>query len=290
MITAIGLASDPTMRHFVERAAGAGTAVQFVDLAAADHWHFQLPPAAPAVMEVEGRRYVLEPEGGFYVRAINLATVDTPESGPRWHGRLAGVLSWLAEVPGRVANRPGHHGDNASKPLHEASLREYGFAVPASLTSSDGDVLAEFAGQGPTIAKTVSGVRADCRLVTPEDFQPGRYVAAQGPVHLQRWVGGFDVRVHVVEDRLFAERIDSADVDYRVSPTSRYAPATVPDELASRIVAATAAMGLLFAGWDFRVDNEWWCFEVNPMPGYNSYDRRADGAITAALAAALGAA
>jgi len=41
-------------------------------------------------------------------------------------------------------------------------------------------------------------------------------------------------------------------------------------------------MGLLLAGWDFKVDSDGraWCLEANAMPGYSSYDRRLGGSIS----------
>ena len=42
------------------------------------------------------------------------------------------------------------------------------------------------------------------------------------------------------------------------------------------------AMGLLLAGWDFKLDADGraWCLEANAMPGYSSYDRRLGGSIS----------
>ncbi|MFC7646021.1 hypothetical protein ACFQX6_39555 [Streptosporangium lutulentum] len=44
-----------------------------------------------------------------------------------------------------------------------------------------------------------------------------------------------------------------------------------------------------FAGWDFKRDPQGvhWCLEVNPMPGYDWYDRRAGGAISESLVGLL---
>jgi D-alanine-D-alanine ligase-like ATP-grasp enzyme len=50
-------------------------------------------------------------------------------------------------------------------------------------------------------------------------------------------------------------------------------------------VRASNAMGMAFTGWDFKIDaaGQYWCLEVNPMPGYGCYDRRCDGAISTEL-------
>jgi hypothetical protein len=81
-------------------------------------------------------------------------------------------------------------------------------------------------------------------------------------------------------------------VDYRRSyEETKYSPCLLPESLSKQIIAATAAFGLKFAGWDFKVtdDNEYWCLEANPMPGYDGYDIRAAGEITNSLLELLGA-
>ncbi|MEA5598763.1 hypothetical protein [Rivularia sp. UHCC 0363] len=59
----------------------------------------------------------------------------------------------------------------------------------------------------------------------------------------------------------------------------------LPSALSQQIIDATAAFGLIFAGWDFKVtdDNQYWCLEANPMPGYDGYDLRLGGCITDSL-------
>jgi D-alanine-D-alanine ligase-like ATP-grasp enzyme len=63
----------------------------------------------------------------------------------------------------------------------------------------------------------------------------------------------------------------------------------LPDELAELLIRRTADQGLLFAGWDFKVDSDgtYWCLECNPMPGYSHYDRVCDYTISDALMALL---
>lgn len=154
--------------------------------------------------------------------------------------------------------------------------------MAATLTSSSGPHLAKFAAAGPTIAKSVAGVRADTRLVTPDTF--AGFEPASGPVHLQRRIEGRDLRLHVIDDVVHGELIESEAVDYRTA-NARFAAFEPPAALAASVVAATRAAGLLFAGWDFKIDNQgrFWCLEANPMPGYDGYDMRAGGAISRTL-------
>jgi len=90
---------------------------------------------------------------------------------------------------------------------------------------------------------------------------------------------------------VFSERIRSRAIDYRSTDEHTVHESTeIPSALASIIVEATRRLGLVFAGWDFKVDDKgrYWCLEANPMPGYDVYDRRAEGVISTALLTCLG--
>ena len=69
------------------------------------------------------------------------------------------------------------------------------------------------------------------------------------------------------------------------SDDAQYFPYELPSDLVSRVVDATAAMGLTFAGWDFKHadDGRFYALEANPMPGYHVYDGVVDREITHAL-------
>ncbi len=56
-------------------------------------------------------------------------------------------------------------------------------------------------------------------------------------------------------------------------------------------VQISRALDLTFSGIDFvlsEVDGEYYCLEVNPMPGYHGYDLTLQGAISRSLCALLG--
>jgi hypothetical protein len=287
MITAVGLDVDATMIRFLERAIAEELPVRFVNLRAAvrGEWHFDLPPAAPAELRFADVHCRLDPGDSYYCRLIDLSSsAETSRERKRWRALVRAFDLWLSAVPGVVANRPSAGHDNSSKPLHGAALAAFDFRVPDTITSSSPERLLAFAADGPTISKAVCGVRADSALVSEEQlrgFQP-----EQGPILLQRYVAGADARIHVVGDSLVAQRIVSGGVDYRrdadFDDLERFDP---PDELAQQLIRTTKALDLEFAGWDFKIDaaGDYWCLEVNPMPGYNPYDHRCDGAISSLL-------
>ncbi|CAJ59545.1 MULTISPECIES: ATP-grasp domain-containing protein [Frankia] len=300
-IYAIGLGSDGTWRHFVDGAGRRGAGVVAIDLAdvvRTGDWRLAIPDDGASRL-VTGRQALdLDPAGGYFVRLADLSSLEAaPRLAARWRALVGALAAWLDHVPGPVANRPSAWADNGAKPLHEARLARAGFAVPESLTSSDGERLWAFAAAGPTIVKPLSGVRARTRRVAPGEFTVAAgFSTGRGPVHLQRYVAGVDVRVHVCGGAVHAQQIvrrrsdgdgqGAAAVDYRELDAAdlEFSDVDLPGDLVRLLVAATAESGLLLAGWDLRVDGDrYWVLEANPMPGYDWYDRRAGGVVTASL-------
>jgi len=290
MIYAIGVDTDSTFIHFLREATHQGAQVQPINLravVATGKWQLEIPDKGSSYVEAGAERVRLDPTGSFYCRIIDLSTVQrTTERAGLWRNLVLGLAAWLEQIPGVVINRPGGHAHNFSKPLHEGFLVQRGFLVPPSLTSSDPARLRRFAGDGATILKPVSGVRANTRMISASELQ--EFKPSEGPIHVQRYVHGADVRIHVVGLSVHAEHIVGEGVDYRATTRGlRFRPHVIPQELTQRIIETTAQMGLVLAGWDFKIDiderDRYWCLEANPMPGYDGYDRRLGGKITESL-------
>jgi hypothetical protein len=287
MMIAIGVDVDDTFSGFVRHALGAGVPLRYINLRAAisGAWRFDLPPNGSAKIEYAGTAVTLAPDDAYCYRPIDLsASENDPVAARRWHALFGSLRTWLDAVPGRVVNRPSRGVHNGSKPWHEALLRDLGLRVPESVTSSDPNVLRAFAREGPTISKTVCGVRADATVATEDDF--ARFDPAGGPVHLQRLIAGDDARVHVVGEEVVAQVAPAGAVDYRcVGAIAKMEVVELPAALREFLVAATPRIGLAFAAWDFKIDSngDYWCLEVNPMPGYGAYDRYCGRAISSAL-------
>jgi hypothetical protein len=293
MIVAIGLDVDDTFAHFVKQAVALGIDISVVNLRAAvdGAWRFDLPPRHPATLRHADLTIELKPEDDYYCRLIDLSShaADTAQA-RRWQALLNGLRMWLDAVPGRVVNRPGGGWNNSSKPLHESALGKLGFQVPESVTSCDAETLRRFAAEAPSVSKAICGVRADTELATEKDFDD--FDPASGPVHLQRLVKGADARIHVVGDEAVAQRTSTDAVDYRRGGgMENLETFEIPESLKQKLIAGTSAMGLAFAGWDFKIDDDgiYWCLEANPMPGYGPYDVRAEGSISRAILRYIGA-
>ena len=216
MIVAIGLDVDPTFPTFVAAALSRDVPVGVLNLRAAieGEWRIPLPPGEPAQFWYSGHTLELGPKDGYFCRIIDMSSQQRDVAGTRrWIALTRALGKWLDQVPGRVANRSRAGSHNSSKPLHEAILSGMGFRVPPSISSCDLDQLLDFIDQA-AISKALSGVRADTVIATRDllaAFDP-----AGGPVHLQRRVLGADARIHVVGDKLVAQRVPPSEgTDYR---------------------------------------------------------------------------
>jgi hypothetical protein len=278
-----GTKADPVMVHFAAHCVRHDVpfaVLDLMDLSGTGEWSLSLPPDPDDF--VSGSETVrLADLSGLYIRPIYLGR--TAPQAARWHGLLEGLNAWFDESDLLVVNRPGANQLNSVKPAHYAWLHENGLLVPPSLLSGDAARVRAFVAAGRTVVKPVCGTRATTREIGLADLD--RLAGSDGPVLVQRMIEGDDVRVHVVGEAVIACRFSSSAIDYRSDRTAERSITEIPAELAALLVTRTAEQGLLFAGWDFKVDAEdrYWCLECNPMPGYSFYDRLGRGAVSDAL-------
>ncbi len=218
------------------------------------------------------------PGSGVWERAVQLTEL---------------LLSWAQVSPGLVVNRPSAGESNASKPFQARQLRAAGFCVPDTIITTDPDAVAEFREQhASVIYKSISGVRSI--VAELRDEQMARIECVRWcPTQFQERVPGTDYRVHVVGTELFAAEIECDAVDYRYAGRQgqpvRMRAASVPDEVAQKCVAASRGMGLELSGVDLRrtADGSWYCFEINPSPGFTYYQAATGQRIDEAVARLL---
>jgi glutathione synthase/RimK-type ligase-like ATP-grasp enzyme len=291
-VLAIGIDSDPTIVYFLGECQRRGFAIEAInvrEIAARGSWTISFPQCSTDEIELDGRVWKLAEFSAVYSRLIDLTAFQVdPLLQARWYGLSTALVSWLQTSPAAVVNRPFAGLHNSAKPLHEHLLATYEFNVPSALTTSDPAEMLLFMGNRKVVAKALSGTRADTRLVTESDISA--YDSTQGPVHMQYFISGRDVRAHVVGQTVISVLVEAGGVDYRAAgETPTFSPFQLPSELEARLVRATRSLGLAFAGWDFKLDAEgiYWCLEANPQPGYNFYDRVVDGKITDAIMAFL---
>jgi glutathione synthase/RimK-type ligase-like ATP-grasp enzyme len=199
------------------------------------------------------------------------------------------LWTWAELTPAVVVNRASAMAPNQSKPFQSLSIRRAGFRVPATMvTTSPAAARAFWRRHGEVIYKSLSGVRSRVTRLRADHVQRLNSVV-WCPTQFQEYVPGREHRVHVVGERIFACEIISDADDYRYADTSvELRACELPVDVADRCRRLTAEQKLLVAGIDLRrtPGGEWYCFEVNPSPGYPFYED-ASGPISEAIARLL---
>ena len=83
------------------------------------------------------------------------------------------------------------------------------------------------------------------------------------------------MRTHVCGDTVVAAKLSFDEaVDYRYAHAVEIQPFRLPQNVTEWCVAAARRERLALAGIDLIMtdDGEWFCFEVNPMPGYDWFE------------------
>jgi glutathione synthase/RimK-type ligase-like ATP-grasp enzyme len=201
-----------------------------------------------------------------------------------------GLMALLEDLPCPVVNRVAGGMSNNSKPYQALVLRRAGLRVPPTLVTNDAEAVRAFhAAHGAVIYKSASGVRSIVRRLEADGL--ARLELLQdGPAQFQAYVPGDNVRVHTVGDQVFAVRVRSQAVDYRYAHRDGFAvemePTMLPRAIAQACLRIARDLDLLLAGIDLKEtpDGDWYCFEVNPCPGFLYYERYSKLPISAALA------
>jgi hypothetical protein len=206
----------------------------------------------------------------------------------------AGLMLLLEDLPCVVVNRLGGGMSNNSKTYQALLVRQCGLLTPPTLVTNDPSSAQRFfeENEGEVIYKSLSGIRSIVRRVQPE--QLARLpLLRNGPAQFQSLIPGDNIRVHTVGDQLFATRVHSETVDYRYASlegeTVRMEPTSLPPAVAKSCLRLARELDLLLTGIDLKEtpDGEYYCFEVNPCPGFLYYERHTHQPISTALASLL---
>jgi hypothetical protein len=239
----------------------------------------------------------LEDVSGVYVRFLG-AEGRIPMSGMEPEDAVAlqteadaGLAALIESLPCRVVNRVQGGMSNNSKPYQAFAIRASGLCPPPTLVTNDPSAARAFSDEysGDVIYKSVSGVRSIVRRVGPTQLARMNLLR-DGPAQLQSFIPGNNVRVHVVGDHLLAVKVETDAVDYRYAHLDGLSVSMetikLPPEIHQSCLSVAENLDLLFAGIDLKVtpDGDWFCFEVNPCPGFLYYERHSGQPISSALA------
>jgi glutathione synthase/RimK-type ligase-like ATP-grasp enzyme len=206
----------------------------------------------------------------------------------------ASLISLFDAMPCVVVNRVKASTSNDSKLYQQKMAASFGFLTPRTLVTTLPEEAEAFyhACNQRVIYKSVSSVRSIVRRLKDDDI--ARLTSVRNcPTQFQEWVEGVDIRVHTVGEDVFATELVSEASDYRYasrSGASLTATAIeIPQDIAAACIAMTKSVGLIVAGIDLRrtADNRYYCFEMNPSPGFLFYERATGQPISEAVAKLL---
>lgn len=231
-------------------------------------------------IELKGRRVATNDFRGIYIRP------GQPVSGVARKASMV-LLALVSRLGAIVINHPAAGSSNASKPYQLGLIAQAGFRVPDTLVTTDpGTARAFLREHGRLIYKSVSGIRSIVATLEAGDEARLEDVST-GPVQLQEYVEGLDVRVHIVGTQWFACSVRSAAADYRhAGSAAELSEFELPEPIGRQLVGLAHDMNLLVAGADLRLtpDGFWVCFEVNPSPGFTWYEEATGHQIAEAIA------
>jgi glutathione synthase/RimK-type ligase-like ATP-grasp enzyme len=229
------------------------------------------------------RRVRLGDVTAVYVRTYDAFAIDAvrraaaPGPAFRHVQRVEGtILSWLDGSDALVINPPEASATNGTKPLQSTVARALGFDVPETLLTTSADAALAFADRhGEVVYKALSGVRTTAHLLDRNDTQRLTRITT-GPVQLQRFVRGTNIRVHVLGEQLWACEITGQHVDWRYPEPGAggaMVPIVLPDAVAERCRSVTAVLGVHLSGIDLIRDHgdRWWFLEANTSPGFTAF-------------------
>jgi glutathione synthase/RimK-type ligase-like ATP-grasp enzyme len=237
---------------------------------------------------------------GVYTRYLGpegrVPPPDTaPEVAPAMYAEYdTGLMALMEDLPCAVVNRLGGGMSNHSKAYQALLVRQSGLLTPPTLVTNDPEAARRFyeERQGDVIYKSLSGVRSIVRRMGAEQLAR-LSLLRHGPAQFQAFVPGENVRVHTVGDQVFATRVYSESVDYRYASreggTVEMEPTILPPAVTAACLRLARRLDLLLAGIDLKEtpQGDYYCFEVNPSPGFLYYEQSSGQPISAALASLL---
>lgn len=195
-------------------------------------------------------------------------------------------------IPARVVNPRRAMMSNNSKPYQAMIIRDVGFAVPETVITNQFDSVAAFQTMhGELIYKSTSAVRSIVKTLQGRELDRLQQVRNL-PTQFQRRIRGFNVRVHVVGNKVYACKIATDATDYRYASldekTAAFSSYELDRELRRRCLHLAERCGMSFVGIDLIVGEEGiFCLEVNPSPAYSYYESATGAPISRALARLL---
>jgi hypothetical protein len=251
------------------------------------------------ILKMDGKEYDLKKLAGIYIRMMdNYFLPEMRNKVFNYIGESAAnksivihkqLLDWTEIASCRILNRPWDMISNLSKPYQSQLIAAAGFKIPPTCVTSNPDSVMKFQKKhGRLIFKSISSVRSIVKELDTsrsKTLQRIKYL----PTQFQEKLNGENIRVHVVGDVLFATKIESPVIDYRYAGRENkecnLVPFELPKAIEKRCFMVSEKLNLPLCGIDlFRTaKDEYYCFEVNPSPGYSYYQQSTEQDIATAM-------
>jgi len=293
MILCIGSAADDTFCHTLAAFNKSNIKVDTLDIGQFSLSGELLIPVHDlknATLTIHEKTYHLNDYWGVWIRLVEIAEAAPSKLFKQKSAGLQIALNRLfSNISLPVINPPIRDASNSSKLFHAVSLSTIaGWQIPRScLTNQESQALSFIDSCNEQVIFKGASSRKTWATLYRKEIHTAHLCALQSaPVLFQERINGPDVRVHAVGDQLFAESIESDDLDYRISKDNHYKSISLPDDIAKGCRLLCMSCNIPFLGIDFKINRatgEWFFLEANTMPCYQGYDRRANGAISRAI-------
>jgi hypothetical protein len=293
MILCLGIAADETFVHTLVALKRSGVRFAAIDMAQftySGHLEFPIDDAQAAIFTQHDTRHFLKSYRGVWARLLDVSEGAPSEPLRRRavgiHRAVCHLLNTL-EIP--IINPPCQDGGNFAKLSHAIDLSSAAdWYIPRSCLTNDVQRAEEFINTcaDGVIFKGASGSKTWATLYESSRHARRLSRIETCPVLFQERINGPDVRVHLIGERTFAERIESAHTDYRSARGNKYEPIRLPRDIANACCTLAQLCKVPFLGIDFKIQRssgKWFFLEANALPCYQGYDRRAGGEISRAI-------
>ncbi len=201
---------------------------------------------------------------------------------------LRGTL--LAGFGGTWISDPSATERAQNKLLQLTVARAQGLTVPNTLVSSDPEAVRAFVDDhgGTVIAKTLTGLLGtslEAGRVSLDSLVQDDEVALAATIYQEEVPGTDHLRVMVFGDEVHTARIRSHELDWRLANDQDIEPVPTDADLAARLRAVTAALGLRMGVFDLKVrpDGHPVFLEVNPQGQFLFVEGMSDMPLTQAF-------
>jgi hypothetical protein len=231
--------------------------------------------------------YPLEKYSGIYTRLIEISKFAPSEHlKKRSSSFYQAIKKMLSNIRVPILNPLGSDNSNFTKLYHSIAIASSNkWLMPRSCLTNDYEVALSFIKSCKMcIYKGCSSVKTWAQQVSEGDLRRLKSIT-KCPVLFQELITGYDVRIHIVGEEMFAEKIISTSVDYRKVKGNKYEKIDLPDYIVEGCRRLVKETNTPFLGIDFKIskNGQWYFLEANNLPCYQGYDLRADCNISNAI-------